>query len=117
MTQATAKSGKITKLNRVERNAWTKRRLFDAATRMAQQMSNQGINVLSPFVFRSSKKISTAMMVGANAAQVQDDMVICVMGFRPKMVTVEEYQSLQAQAAAARQKAAEGSESKGEIKV
>jgi AcrR family transcriptional regulator len=28
-----ATSAKITKLNRVERNAWTKRRLFDAATR------------------------------------------------------------------------------------
>jgi AcrR family transcriptional regulator len=27
-------SGKMTKLNRVERNAWTKRRIFDAATRI-----------------------------------------------------------------------------------
>ena len=35
MTQATpAKSGKVTKLNRVERNAWTKRRIFDAATKI-----------------------------------------------------------------------------------
>ena len=35
MTQATrANSGKVTKLNRVERNAWTKRRIFDAATKM-----------------------------------------------------------------------------------
>ena len=30
-------SAKITKLNRVERNAWTKRRLFDAATRIVGQ--------------------------------------------------------------------------------
>jgi AcrR family transcriptional regulator len=35
MTQASqAASGKVTKLNRVERNAWTKRRIFDAATRI-----------------------------------------------------------------------------------
>ena len=35
MTQATrAKSGKVTKLNRVERNAWTKRKIFDAATKI-----------------------------------------------------------------------------------
>jgi AcrR family transcriptional regulator len=35
MTQATqSKSGKVTKLNRVERNAWTKRRIFDAATKI-----------------------------------------------------------------------------------
>ena len=35
MTQATpANSGKVTKLNRVERNAWTKRKIFDAATKM-----------------------------------------------------------------------------------
>jgi AcrR family transcriptional regulator len=35
MTQATqANSGKVTKLNRVERNAWTKRRIFDAATKI-----------------------------------------------------------------------------------
>ena len=27
-------AGKLTKLNRVERNAWTKRRIFDAATRI-----------------------------------------------------------------------------------
>ena len=27
-------SGKVTKLNRVERNAWTKRRIFDAATKI-----------------------------------------------------------------------------------
>src|SRR6266478_1251563 len=27
-------SGKVTKLNRVERNAWTKRKIFDAATRI-----------------------------------------------------------------------------------
>ena len=32
MTQAT--SGKVTKLNRVERNAWTKQKLFEAATKM-----------------------------------------------------------------------------------
>src|SRR6201996_3680687 len=31
MTQANAK---VTKLNRVERNAWTKQKLFDAATRV-----------------------------------------------------------------------------------
>jgi AcrR family transcriptional regulator len=29
-----AASGKVTKLNRVERNAWTKRKIFDAATRI-----------------------------------------------------------------------------------
>jgi AcrR family transcriptional regulator len=29
-----AASGKVTKLNRVERNAWTKRRIFDAATKV-----------------------------------------------------------------------------------
>ncbi len=35
MTQSSqAASGKVTKLNRVERNAWTKRRIFDAATRV-----------------------------------------------------------------------------------
>ena len=35
MTQASqAASGKVTKLNRVERNAWTKRKIFDAATRI-----------------------------------------------------------------------------------
>ncbi|HZC96778.1 MAG TPA: TetR/AcrR family transcriptional regulator, partial [Bradyrhizobium sp.] len=35
MTQASqAASGKVTKLNRVERNAWTKRRIFDAATKI-----------------------------------------------------------------------------------
>jgi AcrR family transcriptional regulator len=35
MTQASqAASGKVTKLNRVERNAWTKRKLFDAATKI-----------------------------------------------------------------------------------
>jgi AcrR family transcriptional regulator len=35
MTQASATpSGKITKLNRAERNAWTKRKIFDAATRV-----------------------------------------------------------------------------------
>ncbi len=28
------RSGKVTKLNRVERNAWTRRRIFDAATRI-----------------------------------------------------------------------------------
>jgi AcrR family transcriptional regulator len=33
----TATSAKITKLNRVERNAWTKRRIFDAATRIVGQ--------------------------------------------------------------------------------
>src|SRR6202040_2246397 len=27
-------SGKVTKLNRIERNAWTKRRIFDAATKI-----------------------------------------------------------------------------------
>ena len=32
MTQAP--SAKVTKLNRVERNAWTKRKIFDAATKM-----------------------------------------------------------------------------------
>ncbi|MGY4225787.1 AcrR family transcriptional regulator [Bradyrhizobium sp. USDA 4503] len=32
MTQAT--SAKVTKLNRVERNAWTKQRIFDAATKV-----------------------------------------------------------------------------------
>jgi AcrR family transcriptional regulator len=30
-------SGKVTKLNRVERNAWTKRKLFDAAARIVGQ--------------------------------------------------------------------------------
>src|ERR1700680_5020644 len=35
MTQVPeAASGKVTKLNRVERNAWTKRRIFDAATKI-----------------------------------------------------------------------------------
>jgi AcrR family transcriptional regulator len=34
MTQAPATSAKLTKLNRVERNAWTKRKIFDAATRI-----------------------------------------------------------------------------------
>jgi AcrR family transcriptional regulator len=35
MTQATAAArGKITKLNRAERNAWTKRKIFDAATKI-----------------------------------------------------------------------------------
>ncbi len=35
MTQAPeTTSGKVTKLNRVERNAWTKRRIFDAATKI-----------------------------------------------------------------------------------
>ncbi|MBR1282228.1 TetR/AcrR family transcriptional regulator [Bradyrhizobium sp. AUGA SZCCT0177] len=35
MTQSTrANSGKVTKLNRVERNAWTKRKIFDAATKI-----------------------------------------------------------------------------------
>ncbi|HMM88346.1 TetR/AcrR family transcriptional regulator [Bradyrhizobium sp.] len=35
MTQSSqAASGKVTKLNRVERNAWTKRRIFDAATKI-----------------------------------------------------------------------------------
>ena len=35
MTQAPeTTSGKVTKLNRVERNAWTKRKIFDAATKM-----------------------------------------------------------------------------------
>lgn len=29
-----ATSGKVTKLNRVERNAWTKRKIFDAATKV-----------------------------------------------------------------------------------
>jgi len=31
MTQANAK---VTKLNRVERNAWTKQKIFDAATKV-----------------------------------------------------------------------------------
>src|ERR1700704_5551046 len=35
MTQVPeAAAGKVTKLNRVERNAWTKRRIFDAATKI-----------------------------------------------------------------------------------
>jgi AcrR family transcriptional regulator len=35
MTQTSqARSGKVTKLNRVERNAWTKQRIFDAATKI-----------------------------------------------------------------------------------
>lgn len=35
MTQVPeAASGKVTKLNRAERNAWTKRRIFDAATKI-----------------------------------------------------------------------------------
>lgn len=35
MTQSSqAASGKVTKLNRVERNAWTKRKIFDAATKI-----------------------------------------------------------------------------------
>jgi len=35
MTQSSqAASGKVTKLNRVERNAWTKRKIFDAAAKM-----------------------------------------------------------------------------------
>jgi len=33
-TTSPAASGKVTKLNRVERNAWTKRKIFDAATRI-----------------------------------------------------------------------------------
>lgn len=33
MTELTS-SGKVTKLNRVERNAWTKQKIFDAATRI-----------------------------------------------------------------------------------
>ena len=35
MTQSSqARLGKVTKLNRVERNAWTKRKIFDAATKV-----------------------------------------------------------------------------------
>jgi AcrR family transcriptional regulator len=35
MTQSSqATAGKVTKLNRAERNAWTKRRIFDAATKI-----------------------------------------------------------------------------------
>src|SRR6201985_294177 len=35
MTQATeASRGKVSKLNRIERNAWTKRKIFDAATKI-----------------------------------------------------------------------------------
>ena len=35
MTQSSqVASGKVTKLNRVERNAWTKRKIFDAATKV-----------------------------------------------------------------------------------
>ena len=35
MTQTSrASSGKATKLNRVERNAWTKQKIFDAATKV-----------------------------------------------------------------------------------
>ena len=35
MTQSSqAASAKVTKLNRVERNAWTKRKIFDAATKI-----------------------------------------------------------------------------------
>src|SRR5258708_36537194 len=35
MTQVPeAAPGKVTKLNRVERNAWTKRKIFDAATKI-----------------------------------------------------------------------------------
>ncbi len=35
MTQSSqTASGKVTKLNRVERNAWTKRKIFDAATKV-----------------------------------------------------------------------------------
>ena len=35
MTQSSqSASGKVTKLNRVERNAWTKRKIFDAATKV-----------------------------------------------------------------------------------
>src|ERR1700741_727023 len=35
MTQASqATSTKVTKLNRAERNAWTKRKIFDAATKI-----------------------------------------------------------------------------------
>ena len=34
MTQTPATAAKVVKLNRVERNAWTKRRIFDAATKI-----------------------------------------------------------------------------------
>jgi AcrR family transcriptional regulator len=34
MTQLPDSSGKVAKLNRVERNAWTKQKIFDAATRI-----------------------------------------------------------------------------------
>ena len=35
MTQASATAAvKVAKLNRVERNAWTKRKIFDAATKV-----------------------------------------------------------------------------------
>jgi AcrR family transcriptional regulator len=34
MTQSEAASPKVTKLNRVERNAWTKQKIFDAATKV-----------------------------------------------------------------------------------
>ena len=37
MTQSSqAASGKATKLNRVERNAWTKRKIFDAAAKVVE---------------------------------------------------------------------------------
>jgi AcrR family transcriptional regulator len=34
MTQASPAARKVTKLNRLERNAWTKQKIFDAATKM-----------------------------------------------------------------------------------
>ena len=34
MKQGSQATAKVTKLNRVERNAWTKRKIFDAATKI-----------------------------------------------------------------------------------
>jgi len=34
MTQASPATRKVTKLNRLERNAWTKQKIFDAATKV-----------------------------------------------------------------------------------
>ena len=46
MTQSSqAAPGKVAKLNRVERNAWTKRKIFDATTRMVGKYGYAGASV------------------------------------------------------------------------
>ena len=46
MTQSLqAASGKATKLNRVERNAWTKRKIFDAAAKVVGKHGYAGASV------------------------------------------------------------------------